>query len=234
MYLGKTILGLIAARGGSKGLPRKNVLPVCGRPLIGWTIDAATQSSLLDRVVLSSDDAEIIDVAAELGCEVPYRRDAALASDTATSIDVVIDCLQRLSGYDYVVLLQPTSPLRSAEDIDAAIRHCLDNSAPACVSLSEAQESPYWMYLLTEGGAVCPLLDGSYSRRQDLPPVYVLNGAVYVAQAHWLLESHSFLSAETVGYVMPSERSLDIDTAADFDLLKTLLKSRVASNWIGS
>lgn len=232
MYLGKTFLGLIAARGGSKGLPRKNVLPVCGKPLIGWTIDAAGQSSLLDRVVLSSDDAEIIDVAAALGCEVPYERDAALASDTATSIDVVIDCLQRLSSYDYVVLLQPTSPLRNAEDIDTAIRQCLDNRAPACVSLCETQESPYWMFSLKEGGAVSPILDGRYSRRQDLPPVYVLNGAVYVAQTQWFLQHRTFLSAETVGYIMPSERSLDIDTAADLELLKAILNSRFSAGQI--
>lgn len=233
MYQGKKILGLVVARGGSKGLPRKNVLPVCGKPLIGWTIDAAKQSSLLDRLVLSSDDSEIIDVASEWGCEVPYRRDKALANDTATSVDVVIDCLQRLSGFDYVVLLQPTSPLRNTEDIDSAIRKCLDNGAPACVSLSEAKESPYWMYSLTERGAVSPILDSRYERRQDLPPVFVLNGAVYVADVQWFLQHRSFLSSETVGYVMPSERSLDIDTAADFDQLKVVLQSRIGVSELG-
>ncbi|WP_374322066.1 acylneuraminate cytidylyltransferase family protein [Aquipseudomonas alcaligenes] len=228
MYLDKTVLGLITARGGSKGLPRKNVLSVGGKPLIGWTVEAAKQSSLLDRIVLSSDDEEIIHVAKALGCEVPFRRDAALSGDAASSADVIIDCLQRLSGYDYVVLLQPTSPLRTAEDIDAAIRQCIDSGAPACVSLSEAQESPFWMYSLEDGRAIRPIMGGHYSRRQDLPPVYVLNGAVYVAQTRWFLLYRNFISLDTHGYIMPLERSLDIDTAADLELLEEIFRRKLS------
>ena len=145
MYKGKRILGLITARGGSKGIPRKNVIDVGGKPLIGWTIDAAKESELLDRVVLSSDDDEIIQVATSMGCEAPFKRSADLSGDAASSADVVKDCLHRMPGYDYVALLQPTSPLRRTDDIDSAIRMCIDNDAPSCVSVCEAEESPYWM-----------------------------------------------------------------------------------------
>lgn len=114
------VLALITARGGSKGLPRKNVLQVAGRPLIAWTIEAALKSNIVDRVVLSSDDNEIIETAKSWGCSVPFRRPAHLANDTASSMQVVLHALEQLPGFDYVILLQPTSPLRTASDIDAA------------------------------------------------------------------------------------------------------------------
>lgn len=192
MYLGKRILGLITARGGSKGIPRKNLVNVGGKPLIGWTIDAALRSRLLDRLVLSSDDEEIIAVARSLGCDAPFVREAALAGDTAGSADVVIDCLERVPDYDYVVLLQPTSPLRSTEDIDGVIRQCLDAQAPACVSLCEVDESPFWMYAVGADKTIDPIFKNSYARRQDLPAVYSLNGAVYIAEADWFKRTRTF------------------------------------------
>ncbi|MGE7991589.1 cytidylyltransferase domain-containing protein [Pseudomonas sp. NPDC089554] len=220
MYSGHKILALITARGGSKGIPRKNVIDVAGKPLIGWTIEAARHSTLLDRLVLSSDDAEIISVAAQLGCEVPFVRDLSLAGDAASSVDVVIDCLQRLPEYDYIVLLQPTSPLRTAEDIDEAVRLCIDAQAPACVSVCEVEESPFWMFSLSDNGVLDPLLKSQYSRRQELPSIYRLNGAVYVAKTSWFIESRSFLSELTQGYIMPRERSLDIDTPDDLEKVR--------------
>lgn len=225
MYLGKRILGLITARGGSKGIPRKNLVDVGGKPLIGWTIDAALQSRLLDRLVLSSDDEEIIAISCLLGCEAPFIREAELAGDTATSADVVIDCLERVPGYDYVVLLQPTSPLRTADDIDGVIRQCLDLQAPACVSLCEVDESPFWMYSVGADKKLDPILSNNYARRQDLPEVYSLNGAVYIAEANWFKSKRTFLSDETCGYVMPRGRSLDIDTPMDLQYLQYVLST---------
>src|SRR4051812_34752800 len=129
MIDGKSVLGLIAARGGSKGVPGKNIFVVNGRPLIQWSIDAARASRYIDRLILSSDDSAIMEVASNAGCEVPFRRDAALASDDANAIDVVADALMRLPGYDMVVLLQPTSPLRIAADIDGAIELLVSSEA---------------------------------------------------------------------------------------------------------
>jgi N-acylneuraminate cytidylyltransferase len=219
----KGVLGLITARGGSKGLPRKNVLTVSGKPLIGWTIEAAIKSEVIGRLVLSSDDDEIMKAAQELGCEVPFRRPAHLASDTASSMDVVLHALGQLPGYEYLVLLQPTSPLRTAADIDAAFKLLQSTGASSCVSLCEADQSPYWMFRLNSASKVERLLpqETNATRRQDLPPVYVLNGAIYIAKVDWLRQSKSFLGDGCVAYVMPKERSLDIDNGEDFELFRS-------------
>ncbi|MBL8289615.1 MAG: acylneuraminate cytidylyltransferase family protein, partial [Rubrivivax sp.] len=174
---------------------------------------------------LSSDDEEIMRVARACGCEVPFRRPGALATDEAASIDVVLHALDQLPPHDLVVLLQPTSPLRSAADIDAACRMLVQHGAPACVSVTAAEQSPYWMFRMNERAELAPLLPVAEraARRQDLPPVVVLNGAVYVARCDWLRRERSFVAAGTVGYPMPAERSLDIDTAADFETFVRLV-----------
>jgi len=227
MIGGEKVLAVITARGGSKGVPRKNLRKVGGKPLIAWTIEAALRSRYLDKVVLSSEDAEIIQVAAEFGCEVPFVRPAKLAQDDTPGIDPVLDALERLPGYDLVVLLQPTSPLRIAEDIDASIRRCVDERAPACVSVTATSESPYWMFTLDDG-KMRPLL-GSIAtpeRRQDLPQAYSLNGAVYVARPQWLVQARSFLAEGTIAYLMPGERSVDVDEELDLKLVEVLLLER--------
>ena len=234
MIGGKSVLAIITARGGSKGVPGKNILPVGGRPLIQWTIDAALGSRHVDRLILSSDDPAIIEIALKGGCEVPFQRDPALAGDDASSIDVVIDALQRVPGYDIAVLLQPTSPLRSSADIDGAIELLESTGAPACVSVRQADDHPYWTFRLGDGCILAHLAeppDGIPLRRQNLPAAWCLNGAVYVAQVNWFLRERSFLSPQTAGYVMPAERSLDIDTAADVARLKSTVESmRSTSN----
>jgi CMP-N,N'-diacetyllegionaminic acid synthase len=213
----RRVLGLIPARGGSKGLPGKNILPVRGRPLIQWTIDAARQSRYIDRLVLSSDDDAIIRVARDLGCEVPFVRSADLASDTASSMDVVIDALDRTGHTGLVVLLQPTSPLRTSADIDAAIELLESAQAPACVSVRPAEEHPYWTFRLESSRLErYAIPDGPMpARRQDLPLAWCLNGAVYVADTVWLRRERSFCTDVTVGLPMPAERSIDIDVAED-------------------
>lgn len=222
---GRRTLALIPARGGSKGLPGKNILPVGGRPLIDWTIAAARGSRLVDRVVLSSDDDAIIATARACGCDVPFRRPAELATDTTPMIDVVLHALDALPEYQRVVLLQPTSPLRTSADIDAACEALDRSDASACVSVSPVEQSPYWMYRLTDERRMQPLIDtGSQAtRRQDLPEVFALNGAVYVARADWLRQHRTFVTSETIAHVMPLERSIDIDTAADLEAFKRIL-----------
>ncbi len=225
MIHGERVLGIIPARGGSKGVPGKNVRDAGGKPLLAWTIDAARGAESLDRFVLSSDDAAIIAAARAYGCEVPFVREAALAEDDTPSVDVVLDVIERCPGYDWIVLLQPTSPLRTAADIDGAVRRCMALQAPACVSVTRAAESPYWMFTAARDGRLAPLISlPAATRRQDLPAVYSLNGAVYVANTEWFRRERTFLTTETVAYEMPAERSLDIDTETDFQLLLTLLR----------
>lgn len=221
------VIALITARGGSKGLPRKNVLCAGGKPLVAWTVHAALAASSVDRVVLSSDDDEIMAAARAAGCEVPFRRPAELASDHASSMDVVLHALQELPGYEYLVLLQPTSPLRTGADIDAAFQIMLNNKAPACVSVTEVDQSPYWMYRLADGDRLAHILEPlpGVSRRQDLPPVYTLNGAIYIAKIDWLLESRNFLGTDTVAYRMSRSASIDIDDALDFQRFCQIVES---------
>lgn len=212
----RKVLAVITARGGSKGLPGKNIRPLIGLPLIGWTINAAKASRFIDRTILSSDDPDIIAVAAELGCDVPFVRSSTLASDTATSIDVVLDALERVPGYDIVVLLQPTSPFKSEGDIDGTIT--LLQSASSAVSATPALTHPWLVYRPDPSGLLSPYVDHASTgfRRQDLPPALMLNGAVYAADVAWLKREKCFVrDGQTQVWAMPPERSIDIDTLED-------------------
>ncbi len=230
MIGGKRLLGIIPARGGSKGIPGKNLVPLCGKPLLAWTVEAAQRSELLDRVVLSSEDPAIIAAAQALGCEVPFTRPAELAQDDTPGIAPVLHCLDELGAdFDAAVLLQPTSPLRLAADIDAAIRLWHGSGAPSCVSVCEPAESPYWTFVLDEGGRLQPLFDSLPTRRQDLPKSVALNGAIYVADADWLRREETFVTPETVAYEMPRSRSLDVDTPHDLQLVVAVLGSRAGA-----
>lgn len=221
----KKILGLIPARGGSKGVPRKNIRILGQKPLIAWTIEAAINSKLLDRIILSSEDNEIIEVARAYGCEAPFVRPAELAADNSTALETVLHALQSLAeDYEYLVLLQPTSPLRTSEDIDGCIRMCHSHNAPSCAAVCQPRQSPYWMFSRNQEGYLVPLLRAAQniSRRQDLPTAYVVNGAVYVAKTSWLRNTMSFVTEETLAYEMPEERSIDLDTELDFKLAEII------------
>ena len=212
------VLGLVTARGGSKGLPGKNIRLANGRPLIDYTIAAGRAARTVDRLVLSTDDEAIAEVALRCGCEVPFMRPAELAADGTPSIEVVLHALQALPGFDIVVLLQPTSPAREGADIDATVERMVACAASSCVSVCAVQESPFWMYTQSAEGRLQPLLPGlSATRRQDLPAVFTLNGAVYAARVPHLQQTRSFVAADTVAHLMPRERSIDIDTLEDFD-----------------
>lgn len=222
----RSVLAVIAARGGSKGLPGKNLRPLRGRPLIAWTIEAARGSRFVDRLILSSDDAEIIRVARDLGCEAPFVRSPQLSGDQASSIDVVLDALDRTPGHQIALLLQPTSPLRAAADIDGALERMERSGAPSCVSVCEAPAHPWLIYGRDEDGRLDPYASpapGASLRRQDLPSAWMLNGAVYAADAAWLRRERTFIKpAETVAWEMPPERSVDIDTLEDLEAAERL------------
>ncbi len=221
-----TVLGIITARGGSKGLPRKNILNLGGKPLLAWTVLAARESAYIDRLILSTNDEEIADTARKWGCEVPFMRPGDLAEDDTSSVDVVLHALQALDEtFDYFVLLQPTSPFRKGVDIDGCVELCKQTNAPLCLSVCDVDKSPYWMVSLDDRKCLQRILEPSKpaSRRQDLPDVYALNGAVYVADVDWFKANKTFLTEDARGYVMPRERSLDIDTEYDFMLAKSRL-----------
>lgn len=219
MYQQKKILAIIPARGGSKGVPRKNIRHLLGKPLIQWSIESAKKSRYIDRVIVSSEDAEIIQIAREGGCEVPFIRPIELAEDETTGVDVIVHALNTLTEkYDYVVVLQPTSPLRTTEDIDAAIQQMIVQHADFCVSVTTPEKHPYWSFSLTPNNCLQAAFPEIPSRRQLLPEMVTLNGAIYIAKVTAFLTQKTFLTVATQAYQMPKERSFDIDTELDFRL----------------
>jgi len=229
MYKGKTILGLIPARGGSKSLPRKNIRPLLGKPLIAWTIEQALVSKYLDRVVVSTDDEKVANISKKYGAEGPFMRPKELATDEAKGIDVVLHAIDWIeksgNSYDLIMLLQPTSPLRTSEDIDKAIKLLFSKKAQAVVSVCEAEHHPYWSNILPENGCMRDFIktENMNKNRQELPVFYRLNGAIYLACWDYLKNERSFFGKNTFAYIMPKERSIDIDNEVDFELARILM-----------
>lgn len=220
------VLALIPARGGSKGIPGKNIKELAGKPLITHTIEAARSCLCLDDVLVSTDSEEIAETARKFGAWVPFLRPEKLANDTAKTIDAVLYTLHRLAKegkeYEYVVLLQPTSPLRSGEDIEGAIKLALETGEDV-VAVSEVTDSPILMRTCDNRGKLTPLLSGSSTvRRQDMPVYYRVNGSIYVNKVSSLTEETS-LNDNPIGYIMPRERSVDIDESVDFAVAEYFL-----------
>ena len=222
-----TLLALIPARGGSKGIPRKNIRVFCGKPLLQWSIDAALAAACVDQVVVSTEDPEIAEVAKAGGAEVPFLRPADLATDTAPGIAPVLHALELLPHVSDVLLLQPTSPLRTSGDIEAIVALRQQAGRESAVSLTPSAKHPAWMYSLTQDQRLEPLLqlDGAHCRQQ-LPLAYALNGALYLASRASLLRENSFIQEDTVGYVMSAERSVDIDTPLDWQWAEFLTEQQ--------
>ncbi len=226
------ITALITGRGGSKRVPRKNVMPVGGKPLIAWTADAALRATTVQRTILSSDDSEIIAAARAAGVEVPFIRPADLASDAATHADVLEHALSWLEQNDalpdYLLLLQPTCPLREAADIDAIVNLALTQRVESAVSVTPTVEHPWLQYRLGDTGRLEALAPRpkAFVRSQDFPPTYVLNGALYLFTPAFFRREHAIVTEQTLAYVMPRERSLDVDTAEQLQLADFLLSRR--------
>ncbi len=228
MYKGKTFLAIVPARGGSKRLPRKNMLDLNGKPLIAWTLEAGIKSRYIDDIIVTSDDEEILSMATQYAVST-VKRPEHLASDTASSFDAVMHAVAHLSAYDYIVLLQPTSPLREAKHIDEAVELLESKHADAVVSVCETEHSPLWSNTLPKDGNMVDFLreDLIGKRTQDLETFYRLNGAVYICQQEKLLqEKRFFLQQNIYAYVMSKESSVDIDEALDFRLAELLLTER--------
>jgi N-acylneuraminate cytidylyltransferase/CMP-N,N'-diacetyllegionaminic acid synthase len=229
------IIGLITARGGSKAIPKKNVRLVAGKPLIAWTIEAAFSSHRLSQLVVSTDDQEIATIARKWGARVPFLRPAELALDNSPHIPVVVHAIEWLESHeqlrcDYVLLLQPTSPFRSGDDINNAIQLALDRDADSVVSVCESPSHPYLVKNIVDGRlkSFLPQPDG-YLPRQSLPKAYVINGAIYLVRRDVLMKQHTFYTERTYAFLMPPERSLDIDTPWDIYLADLILRDRLES-----
>jgi CMP-N,N'-diacetyllegionaminic acid synthase len=224
------ILAVIPARGGSKGVPGKNIRLLGGLPLIAHSILQASQARSITRVVVSTDSVQIADVGRLYGAEVPFMRPSELADDITSGLDPLLHALRWLEdtdGYrpDIVVLLQPTSPFRTVDDIDGAFKLALDKEADAVVSVTAARHHPRWMKRVSADGTLVDFLPPTVQvdRRQDLEPVFALNGAIYLARTNVLRQHRTWYTEHTYAWQMPAERSLDLDTEFEFQLAELLL-----------
>ena len=225
------ILAIIPARGGSKGIKDKNIVMLGGKPLIAWTIEEAKKSKLIDRIIVSTDSESIAEVARKFGAEVPFMRPPELARDDTPGMSPVFHALEMVPGYDIIVLLQPTSPMRAAASIDACLDKILGSKLfKFCVSVVESDKHPAWMYKLENSGRMMPILPelANTPRRQDLPSVYALNGAVYAAWIEDLLREKSFITRDTCAISMSRAESTDIDGLEDLHFCEYVLNTRGA------
>ena len=232
--LKKTFLAVIPARSGSKRLPNKNQKDLNGKPLIAHTIEAALKSKFITKTIVSTDSMELQKIANKFKALTPFLRPIELAQDDTKSIDVVVHALKYLKEnenqtYDYIVLLQPTSPLRDEKDIDNAIKYLEEKHADAVISVCEVEHNPAWSNKLDNTKSMENFLDKKYinSRFQDLEKFYRLNGAIYICKTDKLLEEHTFLIKNNIfAYEMSQEKSVDIDTNLDFIIARAIMDSK--------
>lgn len=233
MYKGKTILAIIPARGGSKGLPGKNIRPLLGKPLIGWSIEQAQQSKYIDEIFVSTDSREIADVAESFGVKVPELRPADLAVDTAPSSAFVIYTIEKYKKagctFDYIILLEPTSPLREVEDINKSIEILIDNSDfDSIVGVCKAEDvHPSFMVTLGEENRLVPYEQEMKTlRRQELRDVYFFEGSVYVSKCDAYLNKKAFYHDKTLAYIVPKWKSPEVDDMIDFVIIEAILNAK--------
>lgn len=229
MYNGKTFLAIIPARGGSKRLPNKNILLLAGKPMLLWTVESAMQSKYLDEIILSTDSDDIVKVVENYKIKT-IKRPIELASDTAKTVDVAKHVIENIDKkYDFIVLLQPTSPLRTSNHIDEAIEQLIKLNADAIISVTEVDHSPLWCNILPESLSMENFIseDIKHKRSQDLPKFYRLNGAIYICKTKKLIEENTFFLKKNVyAYIMDKKSSIDIDEELDFKLAEIILKEK--------
>lgn len=228
------VLGIIPARGGSKGVPRKNIRMLNGKPLLQYTAEAALGAQRLTRIILSTDDEEIAQVGRQCGLDVPFIRPAELAVDNAPTLPVIQHAVRWIEstgdGYDVVCLLQPTNPLRTSEQIDACIAHLIESQADSVVTVLPvpAEYNPHWVYFRDDSGLL-HLSTGEKTpipRRQELPPAFHRDGSVYVTRRDVLMIENSLYGARVIGYPVELSQSINIDTLDDWRRAEELLRER--------
>lgn len=233
MYKNKRILCIIPARGGSKGVPGKNIKLLCGKPLIAYTISHARKSRYIDRVMVSTDSLTIAAVARRYGAEVPFIRPASLAKDNSGTIEVLLHAVKTLEedgkqSYDIIVLLHATTPLRSPADIDNCIELLVRTHAGSVFSVTPSHRNPYFnMVEMSKGGKARLVKTGRFATRQDAPPVYDMNSSIYAWPKNVLLEKRKTILDNSRIYVMPKARSVDIDDPLDFVTAETFFRKKL-------
>tara|TARA_B110000263_G_C15233779_1_gene475945 strand:+ start:191 stop:922 length:732 start_codon:yes stop_codon:yes gene_type:complete len=227
------VLGLILARGGSKGFKNKNITQLSGKPLIAWTISSALKSKKITDVVLSTDSVKIAMIAKKFGAQVPFLRPKKLARDNSPSVDAIehaINFLKKIGkNYKFIYLLEPTSPLRDFSDIDNAIKQISSSKADALVSVSKAESlNPVYLYKKGKNSKIKPFKNYKKNniRRQELEPVYFLEGSAYISKPSTLLKRRTFCHNNTIMQVMPKWKSLEIDDSLDLVLAEAIIKNK--------
>lgn len=230
MYKGKAVLCIIPARKGSKGLPGKNIKKLSGKPLIAYSIEQARDSKYIDRVIVSTDSREIADISKKYGAEVPFMRPKKYAEDKSSIFDVLLHAMGWLEkkekySFDILVLLHVTAPLRNSEDIDICIELLVKKDADNVFSVTPSNRNPYFnMVEVLKDGKVRLIKKGDFATRQSAPEVFDMNASIYVWQKDILKKKKRTLLENSHIYIMPKERSVDIDDAIDFKIAETLLK----------
>ena len=223
-----TYLAIIPARMGSKGIPGKNVKLLGGQPLIAFTIDQALTSTRLSKIVISTDDPMVIDIAASYGIEAVHRP-SALAMDNTPMSSVISHVAKKFTSFSHLVILQPTSPLRSTDDIDAVINQAERTGCPSVISVTEVKNHPYWTFKKDSNERLLPFCEeielAKFPTRQSLEKVYALNGAIYCVERSWFMETGKLIGQESLGYEMPLSRSIDIDSPEDWKFAQMSLSS---------
>ena len=230
------VVAIIPARSGSKGIPHKNIQEIAGKPLLAYTIEAALKSKYVNRVIVSTDSFEIAKIAKSYGAEVPFLRPSELAMDDTPMVAVIqhaVRYLETVEQYfvNIVVILQPTSPLRKTKYIDEAIEKLIKSNADSVIAVCEVKHHPFWLFIL-DGDKARPFIEEglSITRRQELPKVYSVNGAVYVVRKDVLFKENSIIGKNTRAIVMPREESVDIDDY--FDLFIAEMTIKYWKKWI--
>jgi|TARA_Y100000310_G_scaffold344034_1_gene454673 N-acylneuraminate cytidylyltransferase/CMP-N,N'-diacetyllegionaminic acid synthase len=237
------ILAVITARGGSKEIPRKNIKKLGGRPLISYTIESAKKSDLITNLIVSTDDKEIADVSKKYGADVPFMRPKELSQDNTPHLPVIQHAVSFMEDklgitFDYVVILQPTSPFRTEEDIDGTIQKLIDTNADSAVSICQWKGTHPISAKKLEGDKVLPyFVEETTTRRQDLQKVYQRSSAVYVIKHDKIMEKNqkvgeNIVRGNIVGYTVPKERSIDIDGPLDFIKAEYMLRELKKKNEI--
>ena len=234
MYKGKTFLAIIPARGGSKGLPMKNIKKLCGKPLIVWSIEAGLKSKYLDEVATSTDCQDIADVSKQHGASTPFLRPGHLASDISTSFDAIKHAIDYYKNklnkkFDYIVLLEPTSPLRESSDIDSAIENLMNSNADSIVGVGRTEDQNPAFLVLKDGNNYISGYENKNMevlRRQDINDVYFFEGSVYISKVDTLLDKKTFYHQNTIGYEVSKYKSLEIDDMDDFIMVEAIMKHK--------
>lgn len=226
MFKEKKIIAVIPARSGSKGLKDKNIKKLNGKPLIAYTIDAAKNANIFDKIIVSTDSEKYAEISREYGAQVPFLRSGKNSSDGANSWDVVKEVLMKLDEkYDIIVLLQPTSPLRTSENILESLKLFFKKNADTVASVCETEHPSFWCNTLDETLSAKDFIKKEYQRRrQDLPKTYTFNGAIYVIKTS-LIFNADFCGQNSYVYIMDKNNSIDIDNELDFLIAETLLKN---------